>query len=48
MTITLTINNQRVVAPDGATILEAARGAFLRDLRASRSSSTSLRGPGPA
>ena len=37
MTITLTINNQRVVAPDGATILEAARGAFLRDLRASRS-----------
>jgi predicted molibdopterin-dependent oxidoreductase YjgC len=30
MTITLTINNQRVVAPDGATILEAARGAGIR------------------
>ena len=30
MTITLTINNQRVVAPDGATILEAARDAGIR------------------
>ena len=30
MTVTLTINNQRVVAPDGATILEAARGAGIR------------------
>ena len=30
MTITLTINNQAVVAPDGATILEAARGAGIR------------------
>jgi predicted molibdopterin-dependent oxidoreductase YjgC len=30
MTITLTINNQRVVAPDGATILDAARGAGIR------------------
>ena len=30
MTITLTINNQRVAAPDGATILEAARGAGIR------------------
>ena len=30
MTITLTINNQRVVPPDGATILEAARDAGIR------------------
>jgi len=30
MTVTLTINNQRVVAPDGATILEAARDAGIR------------------
>ncbi len=30
MTITLTINHQRVVAPDGATILEAARDAGIR------------------
>ncbi len=30
MTITVTINNQRVVAPDGATILEAARAAGIR------------------
>lgn len=30
MTITLTINHQRVAAPDGATILEAARGAGIR------------------
>jgi predicted molibdopterin-dependent oxidoreductase YjgC len=30
MAITLTINDQRVVAPDGATILEAARGAGIR------------------
>jgi predicted molibdopterin-dependent oxidoreductase YjgC len=30
MTITLTINNQRVVASDGATILEAARDAGIR------------------
>jgi predicted molibdopterin-dependent oxidoreductase YjgC len=27
MTVTLTINGQKVVAPDGSTILEAARGA---------------------
>jgi predicted molibdopterin-dependent oxidoreductase YjgC len=30
MAITLTINDQRVVAPEGATILEAARGAGIR------------------
>jgi predicted molibdopterin-dependent oxidoreductase YjgC len=30
MSVTLTINNQRVVAPDGATILEAARDAGIR------------------
>jgi predicted molibdopterin-dependent oxidoreductase YjgC len=30
MAITLTINDQRVVASDGATILEAARGAGIR------------------
>jgi formate dehydrogenase major subunit/formate dehydrogenase alpha subunit len=30
MTVTLTINNQRVVAPDGATILEAGRAAGIR------------------
>jgi predicted molibdopterin-dependent oxidoreductase YjgC len=30
MTVTLTINGQRVVAPDGSTILEAARGAGIR------------------
>ena len=30
MSITLTINDQRVVAPEGATILEAARGGGIR------------------
>jgi predicted molibdopterin-dependent oxidoreductase YjgC len=30
MAVTLTINHQRVVAPDGATILEAARDAGIR------------------
>jgi predicted molibdopterin-dependent oxidoreductase YjgC len=30
MPISITINNQRVVAPEGATILEAARGAGIR------------------